>query len=277
MKKIFVLLALCTTIGISNLYAQKKLLVIDYFESEERDVHHIEEIRNQVVIGIQATNRLNLIDAYSDLSLQVDDQSDTRLKLIQNLGASYILIGNIDNVNLERKQNEGGSVHFNAEVKVTLKFIDATTGEIFASKSLTTVGGGSLFGAGSTEKKAISGAISAISGKLKRVIDEYFPLRGTIVEANEIKKNKLITCYVDLGSDHGVAKGQQAKVMQAKQIAGRNTLIEIGRLRCDEVIAEDLSICRIVKGQEELLTALNNGVELVVETITQRILGLDLE
>ncbi len=279
MKKVLMFFMLFATIGTANIYAQKKVLVVDYFESTDRDEKYSDEIRNQVISGIQSTGRLNIIDAYSELSLRIEDtsvlseeasQDANRLKVIQDLGAEFILIGSIDNILIEKKTTESKNEFFTAEVKVTLKFLNATDGALHASKTVTTFGGGALLGAGSTEQKAITGAISAISGQMARIIDEHFPIKGSLVEVGETKKTKMVSCFIDLGEIHGVSQGQYLKVSQIKEIAGRQSALEIGRIKIESIVAPDLSECKVLKGQEEMLTAFNNGVELVVETIKAR-------
>ena len=59
-------------------------------------------------------------------------------------------------------------------------------------------------------------------------------------------------------------KGQQFDVYSVKEIAGKEARIEIGRLKVEEVLGEELSLCKVTKGEKEIKTALDNGNTLVV-------------
>ena len=52
--------------------------------------------------------------------------------------------------------------------------------------------------------------------------------------------------------------------IRVKEIAGKEARIEIGRLKVEEVLGEELSLCKVTKGEKDIKTALDNGSTLVV-------------
>ncbi len=288
MKKIilFVAIFIAASFTVANAQVERKTLVIDYFKCDIRLEPHIDDIRNQVIEGVYNTKRMEIVDANNEASLHLetpqkfmDDYIDAveRLEFTKQMGASYILRASIDNLNVERGKSESGNIHYNSELTLTINFLDANTGMLHGTKTVKCYGGGSLLGAGTTEKKAISGAISVVGDKMKRIIDQFFPLKGTIVEVKEIKKDKLISCYIDLGSGHGIDKGQYIKVSKITTIAGRQSEIEVGTMKIEASVAEDLSECKVTKGHAEIYKAITDGNGIAVETIKARGLmgGLD--
>ena len=62
------------------------------------------------------------------------------------------------------------------------------------------------------------------------------------------------TVYIDLGTSLSAYKGQQFDVYSVKEIAGKEARIEIGRLKVEEVLGEELSLCKVTKGEKEIKT-----------------------
>jgi hypothetical protein len=88
------------------------------------------------------------------------------------------------------------------------------------------------------------------------------------------------TCLITLGSDFGLEKGQRLEVSCIEKVAGRDVTKVIGQLTITEVMADDLSQCKVTKGGETLLTKFNeylnikdtapeNAIPLKVRTMKQ--------
>ncbi len=280
MKRLILLIAFFAIASstVANAQFVKKRLLIDSFETADRaNNKYVDAVRNKAIAGVQSTNRMVVIDVASESSLAVEserrsdvstlDDETARLGEIKQLGADYLMTGTIDSFTTERKKTDEGKTYYKSELTVTIKLINVTDGSLFTTRTLKSSGGGSLFDYGSTEDKAVSDAISGIGSKTYSVINASFPLKGTIVELKESKKKKLVSCYIDLGTVHGVSKGQNIQVSKITEIAGRQSVIEIGRMRIEASVAEDLSECKVMKGGEEILAAFNEGSELVIKTM----------
>ena len=78
-------------------------------------------------------------------------------------------------------------------------------------------------------------------------VDEYFKMKGTIVQIESTKKDKAQTVYIDLGTKRGVQKGQKFIVYIEMDIAGELSLKEVGRLNVKEVLSGTRSLCTVRK------------------------------
>lgn len=107
-------------------------------------------------------------------------------------------------------------------------------------------------------------ALSNLSGVIAGYFNARYPVNAAIIERGEIKKEKQKTVYIDLGTSLSAYKGQQFDVYSVKEIAGKEARIEIGRLKVEEVLGEELSLCKVTKGEKDIKTALDNGSTLVV-------------
>ena len=91
-----------------------------------------------------------------------------------------------------------------------------------------------------------------------------FPLRASIVEKGEAKKNKQKEVYIDLGAPDGVYKGLQFDVFLVKTIAGKEAKTMIGRLKIEEVEGDEISLCKVIKGADKIKTALDEDQTLLI-------------
>lgn len=280
MKKFFTLLTMLAIIGVAN--AQKERLLIDYFTVSNRDdFTNASQMRNQVITGIQSTNRLICIDVDSEKTLVIEESrrysesamgdQTARIGEMKRLGANYVLSGNVDNITTEQHTSSyDNSIYYTAEITFTLKITKTEDGSLLGSESIRVSGGGLLSSRATTREKALSNTNSAIKTRMKRFVDVYFPLEGTIAEIKEEKKGKMISCYISLGSDHGIDNGQLLNVFRIQQIAGRASRIEIGKLKVETVVAGDLSDCKVSKGGDVILKAFASGDPIVVETAARK-------
>ena len=70
MKKFsMLLLAVCVSV---SAFAQKPVVIIDYFTSPSCTEAGVSALRSQVIAGITETNRVNLIDVESESSLALE-------------------------------------------------------------------------------------------------------------------------------------------------------------------------------------------------------------
>lgn len=271
MKK-FVLLMLLCSVTVANVMAQgvRKKLLVDYFSQTSFHYNmYTDIVRNGVIDGIQGTGRLAIVDVNAEVALQIEasrrsDESlvqDSRLVEMRKLGADYFLIGTISNISTEAKHSDNGKTTWRATVIANLKVVNVPDATIYATETYT------LTTSGTSEEKALSSAAVSIENKMKSFVNVYFPLYGNIIEVKETKKEKLVSCYIDLGFSHGVSSSQAIKVSVIRTIVGRRAEVEIGRLKISDVLADDLSECKVTSGAKEILEAINEGSELVIETI----------
>ena len=269
-RKSFIVVLMAMVALIAN--AQKPVMYAGSFTyADNIPVSSVMEVRTAIVSGIIDTNRFDLIDADSEdqLNTEADRRASedamadkaARMGAMQDKAAQYLLYGYIAQCEGMPSDTEGG-FKFNGEVKFTVKVVQASDKKLVASKDFNLSGLKS--GGGDTPEAAIADALRHVKNDMKNFVDENFKLKAVVIgEGYETKKNKeMTTCLITLGSDHGVEKGQRLDVSVINIIEGRETNKVIGQLTIQEVLAGDLSQCKVTKGGEAILNAMNEYLKL---------------
>lgn len=272
MKKTFLL---CLAMFVSMLaFAQKPVVVVDYFTSPSCSDSDLSILRNQVIAGITETGRVNLIDVEAEAALVLEgnrrssvlalEDQTARLGAMKTLGANYIITGVASKIDAERKSTDSGSVYYTGNVSYSIKVVSAEDGTLVGAESYAY--SGLTANTGSTAEDAIISTLNKVKRAMKVFVSKYFKVDGVIVEMGEMKGGKAKNCYINLGAASGVVKGQKCEVYAVKVIAGREARSLVGVVSIEEVMADDLSDCKFVNGAKEIVEAFQAGHELVVVT-----------
>lgn len=259
----------------------KPTVYIDYF-SRSNNVPFVlsEGLRNNVIQGIQKMSRVILIDVDSNDALRVesqrrssynasagDDNEMDRLAVMSQLGAQYIISGLVTSMTSAWKTNKDGKGYYSGTVAYTLKVINPKDGTLVGTQTYT------HNGSGETRDASIDDACKSASSNMSGFVDEYFKMEGTILEINKEKKGKAEEVYINLGTLHGVIENQKFDVYIVREIAGRVSRKEVGRLNVKDVEGEDISLCRVNKGGEEIMAAFNEERQIVIISRGQTLAG----
>lgn len=244
--------------------AQKPTAILDYFTyAASVGEANCVQVRNAILSSINDVNRIVLKDAASESSLQLEADrrtseaaltSSDRIAQMASSGNEYIIIGHVSGLPVTKEKSSDGSDSYNATLSYTLKVIRCADGTVVTSKDFSY--DGFKTGIASTEKDAIASVLKNTRTSMRQFIDETFKLKAVIIASDyETKKDEMTACYISLGSDAGIEKGQMLDVATVKIVAGRETDRVIGSLKVTEVVAGDLSKCNVTKGGEEILKA----------------------
>lgn len=240
---------------------RKPVVVVNYFNySSDFSKSDCELARSAVLASLSAVPRVRVVDV--DTEASIDEETRRRLKetaladelarngRMKQLGADYLLEGNVSKMEVERKDDSKGNTTFYGKVTYTIKVISTENGTTAFTNNYTTSSGSCK-----TTEEARNDALkeAAVGCGL---IESVFPLKGTLIELDYTeKKEKLKTCYVSLGSIHGAEKGMYLDVKSVVNKAGREVYEDVGVLRIEQVLAGDLSECSVARNGKELLTA----------------------
>ena len=274
MKKALLTLFLSSVCSIA--FAQKSVVIIDYFTNTASvDKSDASMLRSKVIDGINAINRVNLIDVESEATLALEasrrnsemaiEDKTARAGVMKTLGANYAIYGSVSKMDADYKTSDSGS-YYVGNIAYSLTVINLENGTVLGTKSFTYTG---LTGnTGSSRNEAVASTLNRVKQSMDNFVNEYFKLSGTIVEMKEANKkgDQAKSVYISLGSDSGMAKGQLLEVFEVKMIAGKEAEINVGNLKVDEVVAGDLSDCSVTKGGKEIMTAFKAGSELRIKT-----------
>ena len=285
MKKFLLIMAL--GLMVLNSYAQndaegKEKVYIDYF-SHPKDISNTmaEALRSKVIEGIHEMNRVVLIDVASDEALKKEAlrrQAESamgdvtaRSEEMKTLGAKYLIQGQISSMKATKKKNDDGKIYYKGSVSYTLKVVDPSDGTLKATQTFTHEG--LTGGRGDTADEAIIGTLDYVKYSMSDFVDEQFKIEGTIVQVEEVKKNKARTVYIDLGTSKGVLENQKFLVFAEMDIAGEISRKLIGQLNVKEVLSAGRSLCKVTKGGEDIFAISQDGIKLIVVSRKQTTFG----
>lgn len=258
---LFLLLFFALFVNAQESKYRKPVVVVNYFnKSSEIKSGDCELARNAVLSSLSNYPRLRVIDVETEAS--IDQETKRRLKeealadelarsgQMKQLGADYILEGFVSKLVTQRKTDSEGKVSYKGEMAYTIKVVSTENGTIAFTNNYTASSGSC-----DTEAEARTKALKDAAVTCE-MIEAVFPLNGTLVDQDYTeKKGKMKTCYVTLGSIHGVVEGVFLDVRKSKNIASRTVYEEVGVLKVEKVLADDLSECSVVSNGKEILEA----------------------
>lgn len=272
MKKLFFTVVLLAA-GSAMSFAQKAVVYCDDFKfRSDIGLAAATQLRSLVLSSVSETGRVNIIDGADEQMLQDEalrrakeeamSDATARTTLMKQLGADYILSGVFTQLVFEQKQYSDGSVYYDASGSYSLKVTKSEDGTLLASKDFA-LGGLMAASTGATKDEAYATVLKVVGKQVRDFVDDNFKLRAVIIgEDYEVKKNSITKCYATIGSDHGVSKGQALDVAVIKVVAGRETEKVIGELKVEEVVAGDLSLCKVSKGGAEIFKAMKEYLDI---------------
>lgn len=275
MKKLTLTLLVCLfTLGINAQSTEGKPVVyIEYFSFPNNVSNALQEaLRNKVIEGIKATNKVELRDVASQPELKREEErrkdasamadATARTSEMRTLGANYIITGDIATMEAPPKKDDKGNIYYKGVIKWTIKVIDASNGTLKSTKSFDHSG---LTGrSGETQEKAIASTCDYAKIGMKDFVDEAFPIEGAILKVEDEKGTKAQTVYIDLGNARGISKGQKFTVYLETEIAGETARTEIGALSAQEVISANRTLCKVTKGGDTINKKMKEGQKLIV-------------
>ncbi len=272
--------------------AQKPVMVAGTFSAGDNvETDYARQVRAAVVAGLFETGRFELKDVDAERQIAAEkerrsseDAMNDAAALMEHAtetAAEYLLYGNITQCAISKSTGDDGKVRYTAEISHTVKIVKYSNKELVVSQDYKLAG--LRCGMGDTPGAAVIDATAHIENDMKNLVDEYFKLEGEILGegiTKDKKGKKMETCLISLGAGHGLEKGQRLEVSCVEVIAGRNITKVIGQLTITEVMADDLSQCKVTKGGDVILKKMNeyldikdtapeNAIPLKVKTMKQ--------
>lgn len=112
--------------------------------------------------------------------------------------------------------------------------------------------------------KAVGYTISEMKSHICSMLNDAFPLYASIVEGARATDKKSKEVYIDLGETMGCSTGMHFNVYTVKTVAGKEAKKQVGQLKVNEVMGEDISRCKVQRGGVEIKAAIENGEKLLI-------------
>lgn len=242
-------------------YAQKKTVALGSVNSSSGvGSNWTALLRQSMMNSLSQSSRINLFDL-NNLSNLSGSAQDRLVQLKEEYHVDYVITATITSLTSKYSPTSDGKPWYNATMEWTTTVTDTETGEtvsVVPEKD---------YGFSSSSDEAYKKCFGLINAEMKSLLEECFPLTGTIQMIEESHPRKgAKTVFIDLGSDLGLEPADYMDVFQIRQMAGREIPTKIGTLRCKEVVAGDLSLCTVKKGGVEIQKGIDNEEKLVVKT-----------
>ena len=263
--------------------AQKQRINVKAFTgSESVSAENVEKVRAAVISAVNASQRFDLLDDAAWASIEEElvrrsseeavNDAEARKALIAIKANNFLMTGNVASLEIKKEEKEG-KIFYAAALNYSVSVTDVAGNKTVATKSFSrettnvSVGGGSIAGLtdavlnNDTPEKAVNEVLTTIDGDIKKFFEEEFPLLATIYgEDFEIKKDKLVQCYISIGTNSGVFNGQMFDIFEVKIKVGKETKSKIGSLKIVQA-DEDIALGKVTKGDKEVKLAMDRYLE----------------
>ena len=274
-KVLFVAIAMFALTA--NLCAQKsRMYVKEFTKVEGVSDDDFQKVRAAVISALNESQRFELLDATTLSSIAEEEarrQSESaihdetaRTEMVQTKANNYILDGVVTACTVKSNAKDGKTA-FTCVLTYSVTVTDVANNATVATKkfdhSPTGLGGtlGKILDESTSEEGAKTSAINSIKSDIVNFLIEEFPLKGEIyAEDLVIKKDKLVNCYINLGSNAGVKVGDWFAILEVQTKVGKTIEKEIGRLKIIEV-DEDIANCKVTKGEKEVKNAMDRYLD----------------
>jgi hypothetical protein len=219
-------------------------------------------LRQEIMAGLTDTERLTIVDAslVSDLPAAKND----RLVALGDMGIQYYIEGTLNSIDTKKTQSTSGgktTTQYEATINYTLTVIDVASGVIKATETYK-----DSYLVGATQDEAILKSIEYAKKRMKRFVDENFKVEAVIKALDEVDKKGVKSCYISVGSNLGIIKGQIFEVFSKIEIAGEMIDKKIAELKAEEVLSGTLTKCSVKSGGAEIKSCFEKKIVMKVVT-----------
>mgnify|MGYP001530611094 CR=1 FL=1 len=118
---------------------------------------------------------------------------------------------------------------------------------------------GSASGKDATQYSALENSLINVPYEMGLFVENHFKVYGSILKVVSTKRDKAKTIYINLGYDDPIKEGLRFDVVEDGILEEHNIETKIGEIRITEIMGPKISLCKVNKGGETILTALNEG------------------
>jgi len=158
-----------------------------------------------------------------------------------------------------------GGKGYKATIEYTLKILDTETGKFLKNGTHTFTSPWSKIML--TPETALQNAIQMTDLELREYILSSFPIKVGIAKIETEKKGHALSLILKGGSENGIEKGQTYITKYVDYSLGSPYPKEIGKIKIIEVVNEQFSVAKVVKGGEVILKHFTASDEIINEII----------
>ena len=274
MKKFLVTMAAIMTAAMT--WADKPVVYVDYFYSENVPDELVAEIQANVLAGLSDIPNIQVVDVNSKYALSKEDarrsaeaamsDATARAGEMKQLGADYLIEGDVSRVTyIFHPATENVEAYYSASFNYTIRLIKSEDGTNVETKTFEHGTAIHESATGKTEHAAFSNGMKYVKSDMKIIAKKHFKMNAQIIESDYVKdkKGKAMTeCYINIGSADGIAVKAKMSVSVPKIVLGNVTYSEAGEIQVDEVVAPHIAHCKVTKGGDVILKAMEEYISI---------------
>lgn len=259
MKKLLTLVTVFMMAVCASAQDEQLTIFVEKFvnNSSQKDIL-VRNLHEAIISGLSGTGRLIVIDAGNYVGKPLPKERRDRVKALGEK-FDFFLEGTLNSVTSKHVSTKNGS-YYSATSNFTLILTDPHTGiekvrKVYSSEST-----------GGTDEEAILESVTSASGYMKRFVEDNFKVEAVVkgLDDVDLKKNVVKTCYVSIGEDMGIAKGQIFEVFANIEVLGEPVRKKVAELKCDEVLSGTMSHCSVKSGGDMIKKYFDEGITLTV-------------
>ena len=266
MRKLYFLflLSLLPLIGVSQ-DLRPKVLVGFFSHSQSISLNAVKVLRDNYVNEINKCSRMVSFDLAQLCKINatcfVTDESERNKYLISDeivqVNADFLIEGVVTDIDISSKLDDEGKKEYVGRVVYKINVMDVQNNTLaFSEEKKYTASGRS------SEKDALE-MLARMIGLTCETIEVISPLEGEIMDMDYlVKDDKLETCYINIGLNHGVREGDYFDVKKARFIAGRVVYSHVGRIRVKEVMEGNRSLCKVSSKGKEIYSVMKEYLKI---------------
>lgn len=257
MKRILSLLAMMLLASVTMFAQEKKNVAVeDFTYNTSIGTNWVSNLRNNIIGGITATTRVNVVDATTLTSLPKDKE-----ERLAALGDMVDVILNCHFNSLTTSMNNERTRYI-CKSSYTITLTDAKGGAVISTTPFE-----DTWYSGSTQSDAIIKCLEYANSNMKKFVDNNFKTEATIKQLDQVDAKKGVqTAYISVGSNAGIKAGDMFDIMEEIEIAGEIASKKIGDAKAQEVVSGTLTLVKITKGGVDIKKAFDAGHPLIVVT-----------
>lgn len=257
MKKLFSIVLMMLSASLMS-FAQdgkKNVAVEDFTYNSSIGTNWVSNLRNNIISGISATTRVNVVDATTLTSLPKDKEE--RLIALNEQGVDVVLNCQFNSLTTALDKDKK---YYECKASYTITLTDVTGGTIISTTPFN-----DEWLVGDTQSEAITKCLEYATSNMKKFVDDNFKTEAIIKQLDQVDAKKGVqTAYVSVGSNAGITSGQMFDVMEEVEIAGEKATKKIGDAKAQEVVSGTLTLVKITKGGVDIKKAFDAGHTLIV-------------
>lgn len=266
MKRLYNFLFMCLlpVVGVAQ-DLRPNVLVGFFSHSQSISLNAVKALRDNYVNEVNGCSRIASFDLAQLCNVNatcfVSDESIKNKYLLSDeivqVNAEFLIEGIITDLAISSKLNDDGKIDYAGRVVYKINVLDVKNNTLaFSEAKDYTVSGRS------SEKDALE-MLARMIDLTCETIEAISPLEGEIMDMDYlVKDDKLETCYINIGLNHGVREGDYFDVKKARFIAGRVVYSHVGRIRVKEVIEGNRSLCKVSSKGKEIYSVMKEYLKM---------------